>query len=349
MARVIAMLAAVLLAVAAPTMAEPSPPKPLFASDNVLEFTLTASLDALLRDRQDTETAVPATLALAGEAPETLAVAVSLRGNSRRKRHVCTFPPLRLTFAKGLPELSLFRGQKKLKLVTHCRSSERFQQHVLLEYAAYRLLNQLTPESFRVRLVRIRYQEPGDDKPLVRYGFLIEDVDDMAKRNGKRERNGQKPVAPGQLTASGAARTALFQEMIGNLDWSMTVGTQGDQCCHNSRLIGAKDAETDLVPVPYDFDYSGLVNAPYAIPPEGIKVTSVRTRRYRGLCAHNDAVPAAAAAMQAQRSALLGVFDTVSSLDARTRQRSVDYVADYIDNRLQPDKVSSRIANQCRK
>ena len=40
--------------------------------------------------------------------------------------------------------------------------------------------------------------------------------------------------------------------------------------------------------MPYDFDYSGLVDAPYAVPPDSIHLANVRVRRYRGFCLHND-------------------------------------------------------------
>ena len=37
-------------------------------------------------------------------------------------------------------------------------------------------------------------------------------------------------------------------------------------------------------PVPYDFDYSGFVNATYAVPPEGLDIENVRERRFLGYC-----------------------------------------------------------------
>ena len=87
-----------------------------------------------------------------------------------------------------------------------------------------------------------------------------------------------------------AARFAMFNYMIGNLDWSVRAGPQGDSCCHNGRLVGGGPL---LTPVPYDFDFSGLVDAPYATPPEGFKINSVRQRLYRGYCAHDAEARAA--------------------------------------------------------
>jgi len=69
---------------------------------------------------------------------------------------------------------------------------------------------------------------------------------------------------------------SIFQYMIGNTDWSVTVN-------HNIRLIRTKgDSVSRPYPVPYDFDYAGLVNAGYAIPAEQLGTQSVKERVYRG-------------------------------------------------------------------
>ena len=92
---------------------------------------------------------------------QSLPINLQLRGITRRTSEICDFAPLRVDFTAAPPATSVFAGQRRLKLVTHCRNSASFQQYVLLEYAAYRLYNLLTPRSFRVRLANITYQ--GDD------------------------------------------------------------------------------------------------------------------------------------------------------------------------------------------
>ena len=117
---------------------------------------------------------------------ERLPVQLTPRGITRLRQETCDFPPLRVEFASPPPPASLFAGQRRLKLVTHCRPAAFFQQHVLLEYAAYRLNNLLTPASFRARLATIDYV--GEDgRPVVtRVGFFIEDRDDVGRRIGQR-------------------------------------------------------------------------------------------------------------------------------------------------------------------
>jgi len=68
----------------------------------------------------------------------------------------------------------------------------------------------------------------------------------------------------------------MFQFMIGNLDWGISKR-------HNIKLIKGEKGELPIA-VPYDFDYSGMVDAPYAVPPEDLNVSNVKTRLFRGFC-----------------------------------------------------------------
>ena len=184
------------------------------------------------------------------------------------------------------PAGSLFAGQRRLKLVTHCRAAESFQQVVLMEYATYKLYNQLTPMSIRARLAKIDYVATNGAPIVSRIGFFLEDIDDVARRNGLREAKMGSRIPVSSLSPVDSGRVGVFEYMIGNLDWAMQAGPAGDNCCHNTLPIGP--GPSGLVPVPYDWDFSGLVDAPYATPPDSINVTSVRQRRYRGFCRHND-------------------------------------------------------------
>ena len=116
-----------------------------------------------------------------------------------------------MVFTGRPPATSPFAGQSKLKLVTHCGSSPGAQQYELLEYAAYRMLNQLTPRSFRVRLANIDYRD-GNGRPMItRYGFFIEDLKDVARRNGTKPSHGPERIPANFLNPTDAARYALFR------------------------------------------------------------------------------------------------------------------------------------------
>jgi hypothetical protein len=127
--------------------------------------------------------------------------------------------------------------------------------------------------------------------------------------------------------------------MISNLDWSMTASPPGEDCCHNSRLTGVKGATADFVPLPYDFDYGGLVNAPYAVPPDGIRAANVRQRIYRGFCLHNAQAQSYAAEMASRRAALIAIVDSTPQLEDSTRQRADSYLGEFFDEVSSPSRV----------
>jgi hypothetical protein len=329
-----------------PKPAGPKPAEPLFASSEIINLTITAPFGTLTQARDAAAPPVAGSLRVAGS-PDVLAITLAPRGITRRKRETCPFPPLWLEFSAKPPAASLFKGQKKLKLVTHCRSPEAFQQYVLLEYAAYRLYNVLTPTSFRTRLARIDYVDPAGKPVASRIGFFIEDGGEVAKRNQMEEFKGVNRIRPSQLAHGDAARFAMFQNMIGNLDWAMTAGPPGSDCCHNSRLMTKAGATTALVPTPYDFDFSGFVDAPYAVPPDSIKVASVRVRRFRGYCIHNAELPAMAAFFNEKRPQLLAVTDEVPLLDAGTRSKARKYLEGFFEQTASPDTIADKFAKPC--
>jgi hypothetical protein len=326
-------LAAIWLAAmaAAGPAAAATAPKPLFASREVIRLTIKGPIASVAQGPADSEKTVAGSLTVQGATPETLAISLTPRGITRRRKDVCTFQPLRVEFTDKPAATSVFRGQKRLKLVTHCRSPAGFQQYLLLEYSAYRMYNVLTPASFNVRLVSVDYADETGRPITSRLGFFIEDADDVAERNGLTRVRTTNRVPVAQLSPRDAARFVMFQDMISNLDWAMTAGPAGDECCHNSRLIGAKDATSGFIPVPYDFDFSGMVDAPYASPPAEIPLANVRVRRYRGFCRHNAEAQAAAADLLTRRAALLAVLNDVPQLEEKTRQKASAYVAGFFD------------------
>jgi hypothetical protein len=317
-------------------------PKPLFASTDVIDLTISGPITGL--SRADGAKPVPGVLKVQGSAPETLPIALSTRGMTRKMREVCAFPPLRVEFTDKPGPASLFKGQKRLKLVTHCQAFDKFQQDVFLEYAAYRLYQALTPESFNVRLAKIDYTSQNGHPIITRYGFFLEDIDDVAQRNGQVRLKGANHIASSQIDPESGARFALFQYMISNLDWAMTASPAGEEnCCHNSRLIGAKGATTGLINLPYDFDYSGLVDAPYAVPPAGINVSNVRDRHYHGFCAHNEQAQAVAAGLAPRRASLLAILDETPQLAEAYRKRADTYLGSFFDEIASPAKVAEML------
>jgi hypothetical protein len=326
------------LLLAAPAAGAAEPAKPLFASDQTVRIAIRGPIGQLTAS-EDRSRVVAGTLAVNGE---SLPIRLSPRGITRLRKETCRFPPLRVDFSGAPPAASLFAGQRRLKLVTHCRPAEGHQQYLLLEYAAYRLYNQLTPHSFRVRLAQIDYGEDNGKAVTSRLGFFIEDLGDVARRNGMSEARVGARIPVSSLASADAARFGVFQYLIANLDWAMQAGPATDTCCHNSRLIAPAGA-AQMTTVPYDFDYAGFVDAPYAVPPEGVNVGSVKTRRYRGFCRHNAEALRAAAEIRGKRPELLAVLAQIPELSESSRRKAAAFLergfADIASDQLVTDKL----------
>jgi hypothetical protein len=317
--------------------------KPLFATSAPLSISIEAPLERLFRNRESDE-------AVAGTLTDTLgnrlAVAVELRGITRRSEETCAFPPLAVRFTAPPPAASPFAGQKKLKLVTHCQNSSSFDRVVLLEYAAYKMYQALTPRSFGARLMTIRYLD-GSGRPLAtRPGFFIEDLDDVAQRNGTAELRAGPRIPFGDLNRSDAARYGLYQHLLANHDWSMRAGPVGDNCCHNAKLIGSA-GPGKATPLPYDFDYSGFVNAPYATPPEQLNLSSVRERKYRGYCLHNADVAEAARLFRSKQPAIEAELAAVPGLDPRALSSARAFMAGFFAEIATDQSVADKILKRC--
>jgi len=249
----------------------------LFDNDEPIEICLKGNIRKLFSDRNEKSTYYPIHFSYKEEGvSKSMQIKVKTRGHSRKLIENCTTPPLLLKF-DSLESLgsSLFQGQNKLKLITHCKDDK----YVLREYLAYKIYQLITPYSFQVRLVKTCFEDSKRGKKSnPKFGILLEDQKCMARRN---ESKLIKPlnINPIKTDRELFLRMAVFQFLIGNTDWSV-------QFLHNIKLIRDSNNAV-LIPVPYDFDHSGIVYTPYAIPTEELRMKSVRERRYRGYCIDN--------------------------------------------------------------
>lgn len=338
---------AILLCFTAVAADEHSAAQPLFASHDTLAVRITAPLAAIQRER-DSGDYHHGTFEYqdAAGTPQVLDLKLRARGNYRRRKETCRFPPIRLNFRKSQVAGSLFDGQDKLKLVTHCHpDSTRYEQFVLQEYLAYRILNTLTDKSFSVRLLRIDWVDTDSPEDSVkRYSFLIEDDGRLADRLGY-DTVESPGISPRTLDPEYAALVAVFQYLIGNTDYSLIRGTAEDGCCHNAVLLGKGDQR--YLSVPYDFDFAGLVNTPYAEPNPSLRIRSVRTRMYRGYCDVNDALEPALQTLRERRADIVALIRQQEGLDDRSRDKSLRYVEKFYKTINKPSTVRRRMLGQC--
>jgi hypothetical protein len=155
-------------------------------------------------------------------------------------------------------------------------------------------------------------------------------------------------VSPRRLDSLETSRYALFQYLIGNLDWSSTGGPDDNKCCHNSRLIGSADATGPVYAIPYDFDSSGVVDAHYAVPPEALPVRSITQRLYRGFCSHNDTVPQARDEIVALKADIIGLYENETRLANRARTKAVKFLNQFFETVTDPKDFQKKIIDKCR-
>lgn len=277
---------------------------------------------------------------------QRLQVSVRLRGNFRREH--CELPPLRLNFKKSEVKGTLFSGQDKLKLVAPCQHGLESQQKLLLEYLAYRMFEILTEQSFGTRLMRLSYVDTDEKlKSWTDMAFVIEDERDIGKRLGlERARVARNEFD--ELDQASTALVELFQYMIANYDYSVLQGPPGEFCCHNSVMYVDEKRADKRIPIPYDFDMSGLVNADYASPPSHLPIRLVRTRFYRGLCQPDDVMDTAVARFLDKKQALLALFDETPELSRISRNRNVPYIAKFYAVLENPQLFKEQILDRCR-
>jgi hypothetical protein len=328
---------------------DPKPPK-LFSSEETLEITINAPWSTLKRDKKNQDP-YPATLEYKDHNGQTVTHQLTVERRGIKRQEACTFPPIRLRFEKDEVKGSLFRGETSLKMVTHCKDSERFDQYYLLEMMAYRMYNLITDYSFRVRSLSVSYKDTVEGEVEAdRFAFLIEDDSDVAKRNGLKKLDIDR-IGPSRLDKTTVGDFSLFQLMIGNLDWSALKGPDPKECCHNVKLIAPRPLEKDdkIWPVPYDFDATGLVDAPYAEPPDHLGLKSVTQRLYQGYCVHNDALPAAREKQLGLESEIMAVLDSDPRLSEREKKSATRYMEKYFKI-LKDDKDFERATvKKCRK
>ena len=160
-----------------------------------------------------------------------------------------------------------------LKLVTYFYEDKKVSKEILLkEYLAYKLYNAITGYSFRVQLVNLEVEDINTGKEDKQMGFVIEDTDQLRNRLDAKKLTEDAVISEESFHKIQTQITGLFQYMIGNSDWNTLPGK-------NIKLF---DVGGKIMMIPYDFDFSGMVNAPYAVPDNTKNLKSVRDRIYLG-------------------------------------------------------------------
>ena len=104
-----------------------------------------------------------------------------------------------------------------------------------------------------------------------------------------------------------------------------------------------------VFPIPYDFDFSGIVDARYATPDESLDIRNVRQRQYRGICRPREEIDATLEVFQEKKESIYSLYRSQEGLEERTLEDTIDYLDDFYEIIDDPGKVRGRIERDCRR
>ena len=110
--------------------------------------------------------------------------------------------------------------------------------------------------------------------------------------------------------------------MIGNSDWDLTSG----------RNVKVVKKEGKYLAIPYDFDFSGIVHADYAIPNPNYGLVSTKERTYLGFKEDLANLDQTLAYFESKQDAIKEVIKKFKLLKGKYRQETTQYLKTFFEN-----------------
>jgi hypothetical protein len=311
----------------------------LFDSADRLAVILTADFDAIAKERGAEKHDHPGVLTYVVPPADTVRLDVQLHTRGHFRLRTCPYPPLKVSFDRAQVAHTVFAHQHTLKLVVQCRGNQTYANYLLEEYLIYRLYNRLTERSFRARLVRVTYGDVrGKHQPETRYAFFLEEDDRMARRNQAAVVK-EKGATQADVDFDQMGLFAVFEYMIGNTDWSVWG-------LHNVVLI--RDSLRRIFPVPYDFDWSGVIWPPYAQPDARLRIATVRQRLFRGSCRTPEELAIVFAPFKAEQDSIYALYRTLEGLEPKRVSQALEYYDEFYRTINDPGRTEREFIRSCR-
>ncbi|WP_289055905.1 hypothetical protein [Carboxylicivirga marina] len=314
-------------------------PSHLFEDDEVLEVSLRFKVRQYTRKKP--REYIKALLTTHHSPVDSVNHKLKLKSRGEFRNEYCSFPPIKLNFKKGDFDYEDLDDLNKVKLVTHCQYSKQSAQYIYKEYLCYKLYSVLSNQSFGVRLLKINYIDTGKKKKVIeQYGFLIEPVNMLSERHEILHTEvstiSQLHIQPNILD-----RVAIFNYMIGNGDWSV----KGQ---HNLKVFVplVPTPQPNGIAVPYDFDYSGMVNTSYAVPNEESSISSVTERYYMGVCRSEEGFREALQEFLDKKEALYQVVTEFELLNDFHKKQMLNYLDSFYDE-FENDRIIRSMQSTC--
>lgn len=315
--------------------------EPFYLASTPLELKLTTNIKRIRGDKGETAPWRTATLTYTDTAGKVITIPTHIKTRGIWRLKNCEFPPLRLNLKAEETKGTLLEGIDKPKLVSFCRNNDTFEQYVTEEMQLYRIYGLLTPASHRARLLHLTYADSASGKTeATRMAILLEEPEVVAARLGGVLID-LKGATPSDLVPYQDALASVFQYFIGNTDWST-------YALHNIELVRNKDG--DHLPIPYDFDFSGVVDAVYATVDPNLHVDRVRQRLYRGFCGYKQEEFAKVFSLfNEKRPAIYALYtDSIGSrLSKGTVKSTLKYFDEFYDTINDPHRAKNEILDAC--
>lgn len=315
----------------------------VFSEDYILPITLSFSIKDIKKETNDsTYIDTKVGYQIKDGLRQDLPVMLRRRGNNRLKN--CYFPPLKVKVKKSDSKNTVFEAHKNLKIVLPCLIQSDNNDNVIKEYLAYKFFEIISPYYYKTRLLDIDFEEERGNKSKTHHikGILIEDDKNVAKRlDGKVYDRDMHPL---NQEAMASIRNAFFQFMIGNTDFSQAYQ-------HNITVIYV---DQNMIPIPFDFDMSGFVNASYAevseINGESLGMSSVTDRKYRGFARDVNSYEQVRQEFISKKMDILSVLDNNAQFfsDPKEFNAAKDYILSFYEVLVNNSKFKNEILDQAR-
>ncbi len=249
----------------------------LFSAEEPLYLTLRFDVKAFKKNRaQDVYHDAVMIHMVGSEFQVSHSVQVKAGGTIRR--NFCALPPICLKIGTSGINGDSLQDEIRMNMVLRCKNAVQYEPYVLREYLVYKIYNIITPLSYRVRLVRLSIIDTGKDNEMTEDWAFLQEPDELMTLRLKGKMIENDALSISTVNPEVINSLSMFQYMIGNANYSVTGR-------HNLKILSLNSGNpSGFLPVPYDFDYSGLVNADYAVPSEALGTSSVRERYYLGPC-----------------------------------------------------------------
>ncbi len=261
---------------------------------------------------------------------ESILEEIQVRTRGKYRSRNCENPPLKIKFSNKKLKARNFKKLNEFKVVYPCEAKSIYQTYVFKEYLVYKLSNVLTENGLRVQLVDLVIQDSTQVEKSRRFkAFLIEDREELISRIDA-QMSDMKCMRPNHLDPHDYTLFQVFQFFIGNTDWLLPT-------CQNAEVVSMKNGR--MLPIPYDFDFSGLVSTEYATVNPGFGIRSVKDRYFLGHQKSMEELDPILALFQQKKTALLQVIEDFEYLPKGEKKVMTRYLESFYKILEKPKKV----------